>query len=104
MPPPPTAQPMDDPELIYRLTSATDKAREKAKAKAEACMQLQAFLDQGFNYQVVQAGAATAKNVSNGTQAKLSAPKPGSGKTCEPAKFSAIAPHFRKTPTAYATP
>ena len=67
MPPPTTVQPMDDPELIYRLTSATDKAREKAKNKAEACMQLQAFLDQGFNYQEAEAGAATAKNVSQGS-------------------------------------
>ena len=67
MPPPTVAQPMDDPELIYRLTSATDKAREKAKNKAEACMQLQAFLDQGFNYQEAEAGAATAKNVSQGS-------------------------------------
>lgn len=103
MPPPTTAQPMDDPELIYRLTSATDKAREKAKNKAEACMQLQAFLDQGFNYQEAEAGAATAKNVSQGSlknwyykvkgypvhlwQAILVS---GSGKSAKPTKKAAI--------------
>lgn len=57
----------DDPALIARLNNATDKGREKAKSKAEACMQLQAFLDQGFSYTQAEAGAATAKNVSQGS-------------------------------------
>lgn len=57
----------DDPALIARLNNATDKGREKAKGKAEACMQLQAFLDQGFSYTQAEAGAATAKNVSQGS-------------------------------------
>lgn len=57
----------DDPTLIARLNNATDKGREKAKGKAEACMQLQAFLDQGFSYTQAEAGAATAKNVSQGS-------------------------------------
>ncbi|HDL5919390.1 TPA: Mu transposase C-terminal domain-containing protein [Mannheimia haemolytica] len=57
----------DDPALIARLNNATDKGRDKAKGKAEACMQLQAFLDQGFSYTQAEAGAATAKNVSQGS-------------------------------------
>lgn len=57
----------DDPALIARLNNAIDKGRDKAKGKAEACMQLQAFLDQGFSYTQAEAGAATAKNVSQGS-------------------------------------
>lgn len=57
----------DDPALIARFNNATDKAREKAKGKAEACIQLQAFIEQGFSYTQAEAGAATAKNVSQGS-------------------------------------
>ncbi|QIW15824.1 transposase [Pasteurellaceae bacterium RH1A] len=61
----PAAQ--DDPALIARLNTATDQARDKAKAKAEACMQLQAFIEMGFSYQQAEAGAAEAKGVSAGS-------------------------------------
>lgn len=54
-------------DLVRKLNQSSDKAREKAKAKTEACLQLQAFLDQGFPLTQALAGAANAKNVSIGS-------------------------------------
>lgn len=54
-------------ELSRKFNEASDKAREKAKAKAEACLQLKAFLDQGFPMMSALEGAAKAKNVSAGS-------------------------------------
>lgn len=67
MPQPPTVVTRDDPELVYRLNQATDKAREKAQQKVNACLQLQAFLNQGFNQTEALAGAAAAHNLSQGS-------------------------------------
>lgn len=67
MPQPPAVVTRDDPELVYRLNQATDKAREKAQQKVNACLQLQAFLDQGFNQTEALAGAAAAHNLSQGS-------------------------------------
>ncbi|EJS83302.1 putative phage transposase, partial [Pasteurella multocida subsp. multocida str. Anand1_buffalo] len=54
-------------ELSRKFNEASDKAREKAKAKAEACLQLKAFLDQGFPMMSAIEGAAKVKNVSAGS-------------------------------------
>lgn len=54
-------------ELSRKFNEASDKAREKAKAKAEACLQLKAFLDQGFPMMSALEGAAKAKDVSAGS-------------------------------------
>lgn len=67
MPQPSAVVTRDDPELVYRLNQATDKAREKAQQKVNACLQLQAFLDQGFNQTEALAGAAAAHNLSQGS-------------------------------------
>ena len=67
MPQLPAVVTREDPELVYRLNQATDKAREKAQQKVNACLQLQAFLDQGFNQTEALAGAAAAHNLSQGS-------------------------------------
>lgn len=61
------AQPKLNLDLVRKFNEASDKAREKAKAKTEACLQLKAFLDQGFPLMQAIEGAAKAKNVSAGS-------------------------------------
>ncbi|ASU16887.1 MULTISPECIES: transposase domain-containing protein [Actinobacillus] len=65
--PPEMAQPKLNLDLVRKFNEASDKAREKAKAKTEACLQLKAFLDQGFPLMQAIEGAAKAKNVSAGS-------------------------------------
>ena len=44
--PPEMAQQKPSLDLVRKLNQASDAAREKAKAKTEACLQLKQFLDQ----------------------------------------------------------
>lgn len=65
--PPEMAQPKLNLDLVRKFNEASDKAREKAKPKTEACLQLKQFLDQGFPLMQAIAGAAKVKNVSAGS-------------------------------------
>lgn len=54
-------------DLVRKLNEASDKAREKAKAKVEVCLQLKQCLDQGFPLMTVLPNVAKANKVSAGS-------------------------------------